>query len=121
MQGNSEKLSIGGLNSEMHSRCEIWPINDPYLINGSQLENIGADHIKIAMAIDEVNQDHQSSTQIDGPCCIAGLLSKNTKSTYIGLGHERYAIAINHIAISESEKTMEWAYTYIGIRAMRLT
>jgi len=55
MQGNSEKLSIGGLNSEMHSRCEIWPINDPYLINGSQLENIGADHIKIAMAIDEVN------------------------------------------------------------------
>lgn len=35
-QGNSEKLSIGGLNNEMHSSREIWPINGPDLIGGSQ-------------------------------------------------------------------------------------
>ena len=43
------------------------------------MEDIGARHMELVIAINGVNEDRLSSLKIDGPSCVAISLSANTK------------------------------------------
>lgn len=66
------KLSIEGINNEMNNSRQIWQMNGPDLISGSQsvvaIEKLRAEHMELAMAISgatwTADQAHRSTAHI---------------------------------------------------------